>query len=237
MLPFILGDRCTTVAYFGDEEIENLQRRARDPVTGETYLVGNISYEEWRKQIDNKYGENTLSKYHKMYNNTSSDKEQYNKYKNILGKEKMPSTFAKFQDLKYKNSSEYDNLKSIYNLKKHYNSAISNGSLSPLVDFDLYEKMNEDVKQYVVGLKTNNCKIKHYNNIEIKSYSRHFVDRIFGSIEERRSGVELDDIVDTIKNSNSFRESKRNGSIKIIGEKCIVSINPETGNLIQVNPQ
>jgi len=28
VLPFILGDRCTTVAYFGDEEIENLQNLA-----------------------------------------------------------------------------------------------------------------------------------------------------------------------------------------------------------------
>ena len=46
-----------------------------------------------------------------------------------------------------------------------------------------------------------------------------------------------EDIIDTINTSNIFRESKRNASIKIIGEKCIVSINPKTKNLIQVNPK
>ncbi len=232
------NDRCSQIAYFGDEEIEGLERRAKDPVTGKTMKVpANMSYNEWRKTVDEKYGEGTFNKYKRMTKNEKYDKEQYKRYKNILGKEKVPSTFVKFQDLKYNNDSEYDELKSIYNLKRHYNTAISGGSLSPLVDFDLYEKMNKNIKRETIGLKTNNCNIKSYNNIEVKSYSKHFVDRVFGSVEERRSGVELDEIVDTIKNSNRFRESKRNGSIKIIGEKCIVSINPETGNLIQVNPQ
>ena len=121
--PMHPNDRCTTVAHFGDEEVENLQRRARDPITGKTYLVGNISYEEWRNQIDNKYGENTLAKYHKMYNNTNTDKEQYNRYKNVIGKESVPSTFAKFQDLKYNNSSEYRLTKYNYKLQ---NEAIHN---------------------------------------------------------------------------------------------------------------
>lgn len=71
----------------------------------------------------------------------------------------------------------------------------------------------------------------------MKSYSKHFVDRVCGSVEQKRSGVELKDIIDTINTSNIFRESKRNASIKIIGEKCIVSINPKTKNLIQVNPK
>lgn len=42
--------RSTTRAYLGEKYMRNIQRRARDPITGETYLVGNISYEEWYKQ-------------------------------------------------------------------------------------------------------------------------------------------------------------------------------------------
>ncbi len=42
--------RSTTRAYLGEKYMENVQRRARDPITGKTYLVGNISYEEWYKQ-------------------------------------------------------------------------------------------------------------------------------------------------------------------------------------------
>lgn len=228
MLPFILGDRCTTVAYFGDEEIENLQRRARDPVTGETYLVGNISYEEWRKQIDSKYGKNTLSKYHKMYNNTNADKWQYNRYKNVLGKERTPSTFAKFQDLKYNNIESYSDLKYTYNLKNHYDLAIEKGDLTPLVDFDTYINIDKSIQNELVGLSTT-------NGIKIKSYSKHFVDRVCGSIEQRRSGVEIGNIKNVLIHSDNYKVLEK--SIVIYGNDIQVSINPQTGNLIQTNPR
>ena len=165
-----------------------------------------------------------------MYVNESKDKEQYRRYISSLGKERYLKSFDSFQEIKYNNSIEYDALKYEYNLKKHFNYAIDSGGLSPLVDFKLYKEMDSNVGFYLEGMKTT-------NGIEIKSYSKHFIDRVFGSIEERRNGVKLDEIIDTIRNSSNFRESKRNGSIKIIGDKCIVSINPTTGNLIQVNPQ
>ena len=38
--------RSTTRGYLGEEQEKNLKRRARNPVTGETELVGNISYNE-----------------------------------------------------------------------------------------------------------------------------------------------------------------------------------------------
>ena len=40
--------RSTTIAYFGDEELSNIQRRARNPVTGKNELVpANMNYEQW----------------------------------------------------------------------------------------------------------------------------------------------------------------------------------------------
>ena len=42
--------RSKTRAYMGAEIEATMQRRARNPVTGKTELVGNISYEEWAKQ-------------------------------------------------------------------------------------------------------------------------------------------------------------------------------------------
>ena len=41
--------RSTTRGYLGEEAEANLQRRARNPKTGKTELIGNISYEEWAK--------------------------------------------------------------------------------------------------------------------------------------------------------------------------------------------
>lgn len=39
--------RSTTRAYLGEKFMRNVRRRARDPDTGKTYLVGNMGYEEW----------------------------------------------------------------------------------------------------------------------------------------------------------------------------------------------
>ena len=46
--------------------------------------------------------------------------------------------------------------------------------------------------------------------------------------------VNVEDIKTTLKTSTKTKEGKN--SIKIYGNNNIVSINPETGNLIQVNP-
>jgi SPP1 gp7 family putative phage head morphogenesis protein len=43
--------RSTTRAYFGEDTLEKIQRRARDPVTGKNILIpGSMNYLEWEKQ-------------------------------------------------------------------------------------------------------------------------------------------------------------------------------------------
>ena len=42
--------RSKTRAYMGEEIEKTLKRRARNPITGETEIVDNISYEQWAKQ-------------------------------------------------------------------------------------------------------------------------------------------------------------------------------------------
>ncbi|SYX85903.1 minor capsid protein [Paenibacillus alvei] len=43
--------RSTTRAYFGEDTLKGIQRRARDPETGKTYLVpASMNYAEWKKQ-------------------------------------------------------------------------------------------------------------------------------------------------------------------------------------------
>lgn len=122
--PLHANDRCTTVAVFDDDTIEGPKRIARDPVTGKNYYIDqNISYEEWKKEIDNKYGKGTLEKQQKMYKNTNSDKLQYDKYKETLGKEKVPKSFAKFQELKYNKVDEWKKLKLDYSDAKGIYSA------------------------------------------------------------------------------------------------------------------
>lgn len=222
--------RSTTRGYLGKEEEKTLKRRARNPVTGKTEIIDNMNYEDWKKHINNRYGNDTLEVSAKKQVNLKSDTEQYEKYLKLLEKKDIPETFEKWQQMKYNDTKRYTELKYDYVLKQHYDKSIEKGELTPLVDFTTYKKIDSEIKTQIVGLKTK-------NDIEVKSYSKHFVDRACGSIEQKRSGVEIKDIISTISTSNTFRESKRNDSIKIIGEKCIVSINPKTKNLIQVNPQ
>ncbi|SHI24327.1 phage putative head morphogenesis protein, SPP1 gp7 family [Sporobacter termitidis DSM 10068] len=60
--PMHPNDRCTTVAYYPDDELDGV-RTARNPVTGKNYKVPEgMTYAEWRKAIAEKYGSGTLEK-------------------------------------------------------------------------------------------------------------------------------------------------------------------------------
>ena len=62
---------------------------------------------------------------------------------------------------------------------------------------------------------------------------------MIGSVEQRRSGVEVKDVLDALKNPIDIEAPKHgpNGSsTKFKGEKCFVAVDPDTGVLIQTNP-
>nr|DAY56691.1 MAG TPA: minor capsid protein [Caudoviricetes sp.] len=112
--PFHVRCRTTTAPYFEDE-FEFGERAARN-TDGKTYYVPrNITYKEWLEKYV--YSDPATKKAFetdiKMNKNKSSDYEQYNRYKDILGDE-MPKTFDKFQEMKYNNIDEWKNLKAQY---------------------------------------------------------------------------------------------------------------------------
>lgn len=109
--------RSTTRGYLGKEEEKALQRRARNPITGKTELVDNMSYNDWYKKNVNKYGQDVIDNNIKMQRNKASDQNQYDKYIKVLGKDNMPSSIDKWQDLKYNNINEYKLTKYNYKLR------------------------------------------------------------------------------------------------------------------------
>lgn len=98
----------------------------------------NITYDEWKEQIDSKYGKGTVDLEHKKYTNLKTDKEQYKRYKKVLEKEFVPDKFEKFQDLKYNNIEKYNDLKGYYRYKSNY----------PESNREFYE-VNNKIKQLV----------------------------------------------------------------------------------------
>lgn len=122
--------RSTTIAYFDDTSTEGLQRRARDPVTGKNELIpADMTYREWEKMIDEKYGDGTVDKRRKMQYNESSDRKQFERYKAVLGKN-APKSFDVFRKIKY--SDEYDVLKTRYADAK-IQERIRNGDISTTI--------------------------------------------------------------------------------------------------------
>lgn len=93
--PFHVYCRSTTVPYYNDDvqaEIENT-RMARDPDTGKSVRVGNLTYKEWYK------------KYIVEYN----DKKEYENIVSILGY-KVVGNVEKYRDIKYNDSERYDQI-------------------------------------------------------------------------------------------------------------------------------
>lgn len=88
--------RCTTTP-----DVDYANRRARDPITGKSSVIdGNVTYEQWVKNMTPQQ-KSALELARKKDSRASADKVQYVKYRNALGLKTMPSSFDKFQDLKY----------------------------------------------------------------------------------------------------------------------------------------
>ena len=218
--------RSTTRGYLGEDAEKDLQRRARNPITGQNEVIDNISYKDWYNQNVSQYGQDKIDIAIKKVRNQTKDREQYDRYINKLGKKNI-GTFDNFREIKYNNSNQWGDYKHTYRLKTHYDKAINKGDLSALVDFDLYKHFDKTISAELNGVNT-------VNDITVKGHSLHFIDRVFGSVEQKRSGVNVEDIKTTLQTATKYKE--KDESIKIYGEKSIVSINPKTGRLIQVNP-
>ncbi len=109
--PFHPWCRTTTCPYFDDEFTIGEKRATRSIDDNMEYIDSNIKYHEWREKYikDNPQfivEENKIK-------NKSRDKKQYEKYKEVLGKD-SPKSFDSFQNLKYNNSKSWENLKKLY---------------------------------------------------------------------------------------------------------------------------
>lgn len=118
---------------------------------------------------------------------------------------------------------------------KSYEKSVDTGMMSPLVGYEKYKEYHQRVETELVGLKTS-------NGITIKSHSKHFLERVFGTISDpshggvKREGVELEDVKEALEQGKVKQYPSRD-SMPLATDKCIVSVNTKTGNLIQVTPQ
>ena len=228
--PFHCNCRTTTVPYF-DDFTEDEKRAMRDEEGKSKKVPADMTYDEWYKKYV-KSSPKALTE-EKKIKNKSSDNKQYEQYKEILVNE-APKTFDNFQDMKYNNGNEWA-------IMKDYYKARTEGNISSFSSFSDYKKTRKELNDKLVGVKTS-------DGVEIKSFSKHMIDRILGASNDPktglpRSGTTIDGVLDALKNPLQITETKARKldkvsetSKKYIGEISTVSINPTTGNLIQSNP-
>ena len=104
--------RCTTVPALE----KGGKRYARDIETGKGYEVeSGHTFKDWRKQQLNKYGhtaiKDKLQAERLEKDRVRRTKEQFIAYRQVLGSQNMPKTFAGFYDLKYNDVKGYEQLK------------------------------------------------------------------------------------------------------------------------------
>lgn len=104
--------RCTTVPALE----KSGKRYARDIETGKGYEVeSGQTFKDWRKQQLDKYGQTAikdkLQAERLEKDRVRRTKEQFIAYRQVLGSQNMPKTFAGFYDLKYNDVEGYKELK------------------------------------------------------------------------------------------------------------------------------
>lgn len=209
--PFHVFCRSCTCPYFNDEFTVGEMRAARGE-DGKTYYVpADMKYPEWKRQFVKDAA-------------TKSDWVAYEKYTKILGTN-APGSIEDFVKIKY-NENEWE-------LFKSYSQSIKSGELTPLADFELYKNTSNEIDLKLIGRTTS-------NGIKITGKSKHFISRVIGSVEQRRNGIPIDAILEAITNAKAeilpIKELKNGRSQKIRFKGVEISLNPESGNLIQGNP-
>lgn len=113
--PFHPNCRTTTIAYFDDAVDE--ERIARDYKGNNYKVAGNVTYDNWYKEHVANNPEALIEE--KKVKNKSSDKEQYEEYKKVLGN-MIPKKFDDFQNLKYNSLSKWEELKNNFKIVNAY---------------------------------------------------------------------------------------------------------------------
>ena len=115
--PFHPFCRTTTVPYYEDNDYLDDTRMARDPVTSKPYEVpANMTYKEWYDKYIENNPEALLAE--KKWKNRYADKKQYEKYKEVLGKDLGVKSLDEFQELKYNNIKKWEKLQLSYKDQK-----------------------------------------------------------------------------------------------------------------------
>ena len=207
MPPFHPFCRTITLAVLDDENLAELTRIARDPVTGKNVKVpADTTYEQWyKKNVTNNPKAQAAEK---MSKNRASDQRQFERYKNVIGSSASGKRFDKFQDLKYNEPKEFAKMQRNYKTFK----AIDGKTWSD----EFKTKAKETYKKFR----------KH--DIEM---SDHALARFLDRSKKAGTPMTVQSLAEQHKKPVNFYDGEK--SIRFYDEIAMVS-NTETGEIVSL---
>ena len=129
--------RTTTIPYYEDNDKEGAARVAKDTATGKIYEVpADMTYDQWYKQYIESNTEAILAE--KKWQNRYADRKQYERYKEVLGKDLGVNSLDEFQDLKYNDAEKWEESQAYYRYKEKYPESNQE-----------YFKINKDIQELI----------------------------------------------------------------------------------------
>ena len=80
--------------------------------------------------------------------------------------------------------------------------------MTPHADFELFKNIAKEIDEKLLGITTS-------NGIFINSTSKHLVNRVIGSIEQRRNGVDVDKIAEVLTNPERIQDVKMKKTVRL----------------------
>lgn len=192
--------RSTTIPYL--EDINEVMKRVARDTEGSTYEVpATMKYDEWYKKYVASDHKALVEE--KKIKNKSSDKKQYEKYKEVLGKE-APKTFTEFQELKYNNSNGWNKIETLYNDKLVIDLLEDN-------NIECIEKISE--KQFIV---------KNYNP-KLEGMTKHAKDNLMN--KEDRVEMTIETAQKFIDNAKIVIYESNRKTVKFISKDGYSALN------------
>lgn len=163
---------------------------------------------------------------------TAAVNRQYKQHMRDIGAEDTAlKSLADYYDAKYNGDRDIV-------LLQRYDSAVQAGRVSPLASFSNYIQQYDLIETELVGLQLPDGQ-------KITAQSAHFLERVLGTGDDpktgrSRPGVSVEEIKETLLHPEGILppavhpDGRR--SVRYRGKSCQVSVNPDTGMLIQVNP-
>lgn len=162
--------RSTTIMNLDDETMHNLERFARDPVTGERMKVpADETYKEWYQRMVEKHGAEAINTAGKSTKNYSSDKVQYQNYINVLGNKFVPDTLEEFQKIKYGNEKQWNDLKYKFRAVNRYKTDYGKVDAETILELDREALTAKDKYMTTKAGKGNVASMKIGDDIYIAS--------------------------------------------------------------------